>query len=576
MQRFGSSAPQRSRLPGLAPPSPRLHGRVHRWLQGRLHGRVRRRLHGRVPGVAQGLARLFAVVLVLLAAAAGAGRASPNPTVVAELTVFAGEQVWLLEIPHAGPWSHWAMGSPSRLVIDLANARSALSRAPGLFAHDFGEGPVRTLRTSQFSNQPQNRTVRVTLELRESGRYEATQRDGVIRIRMSAPEGTSWGEALVLRIDGDGAHVSGAGPDASAPGQGAPGTSAPGTSAPEQGAPGTSAPVPAALGEADAGRPVEAIAGAPPLDEQLSEAGLDSLLADSTLFEVSPLTSRRTAWELAAARLLEEAQQFYVAGDSTASLERFETCERFYADTDAGMQAAIALSLVLRLLGREVEATLAADPASDGHWPLLTDELLALLFDQAYRAENPPLAAQVLEVWRNASPAPAAWAREALRLAEYYLEEQQVSLASQWVAAALEAHPELEISPRALFLHASTRMEAGAWEEADPLLARLESIATGTLRFRTLALRADCRYRTGRYREAAERYEALLAPEVPTVEREWACYQLGNCWMQLGEPQRAIAAFTEVAGEDSESFWAPFARMRLADLKGDARVAVRP
>ncbi len=569
MQRFGSLAPERSRLPGLAPPSPRLSGR----LPGRLHDRG--------PRVAQGLVRMFAVVLVLLAAAAGAGRASPNPTTVAELTVFAGEQVWLLEIPHAGPWSHWAMGSPSRLVIDLANARSALSRAPGLFAHDFDDGPVRTLRTSQFSNQPQNRTVRVTLELRESGRYEATQHDGVIRIRMTAPEETSWGEDLVLRIDGDGAHVSGAGPEASAPGQGAPGTSAPGTSAPDTSAPGQATPdasVPAspALGEADASRPVEATAGAPPLDEQLSEAGLDSLLADSTLFEVSPLTSRRTAWELAAARLLEEAQQFYIAGDSTASLERLETCERFYADTDAGMQAAIARSLVLRLLGREVEATLAADPASDGHWPLLTDELLALLFDQAYRAENPPLAAQVLEVWRNANPAPAAWAREALRLAEYYLEEQQVSLASQWVAAALDAHPELEISPRALFLHASTRMEAGAWEEADPLLERLESIATGTLRFRTLALRADCRYRTGRYREAAERYEALLVPEVPAVEREWACYQLGNCWMHLGEPQRAIAAFTEVAGEDSESFWAPFARMHLADLKGDARVAARP
>lgn len=533
---------------------------------------------------------LLGLGLLLWLAVPSPGRATPSPTTVEELKVFAGAQVWLLEIPHAGPWSHWAMASPSRLVIDLANARSDLARAPGLFAYDFDTGPVRTLRTSQFSNRPQERTVRVTLELREGSRYEASQHDGVIRVRMPAPAGESWAQDLTVRIDGDGAQVIGAEmmspPDASGDAAG-PGAEPAPTSTPtptptpssagtgtDEAAEDASAAPPAAAGNPDApgGHDADPIGqGA-----QLSEGQLDSLLADSTLFEVSPLRSRQTAWELAGARLLEEAQAYYVGGDTAASLERFETCERFYADTEAGAQAAVARSLVLRVLGREVEATLAADPALDGHWPLLTDEMLATLFGQAYRAPNPPLAAQVLEVWRDAAPALPVWAGAALRLAKFYLDEQQVSLASTWVAAALDADPGLEISPRALFLHASTRMEVGAWEEADPLLARLESIATGALRFRTLALRADCRYRTGRYREAAERYASLLAPGVPAVEREWAHYQLGNCWMHLGQADRAATAFAAVAGEDSESFWAPFARMRLAELEGADRVAVRP
>jgi len=370
--------------------------------------------------------RVILTVLWLCAVTAGAAGASPDRALIEELNVYAAPQVWILEIPHSGPWSHWAMASPPRLVIDLANATSALARAPGLYAHDFSAGPVKTLRTSQFSNDPRQRVVRVTLVLADGARYESEQREGVVRIRIPAPIGQSWDTTLSLRIDGDGAR--------------------------EQVHPEPVRAEQTAVQPAPA-ETVPLAPQAPRTDTALQSASrLDSLLADTTFFEREPLLGPQSAWEMAAARLLEEGQELYVAGDTTGCLERFATCGRFYADTDAGRQAAMVHRLVLRKLGREVEAHLLEEVSETGGWSLLTDAMLGTLFDQAYREEDFPLAARILRVWEHARPQASRWAADALRLAQGYLEHQQIGLAGQWVARALEADPQLEISPRALFL----------------------------------------------------------------------------------------------------------------------------
>ncbi len=538
------------------------------------------------PGIGTCPRNLLLLVLGCSLAILQVAQAAPSRTELTALDIHASPHVWLLEIPHAGNWAHWPMADPSRLVFDLQNATSRLAEAPGLLSVDLPSGPVQLLRTSQFSNDPQNRVVRVTLVLSGGSRYDTEQRDGVVRVRISAPEGVNWPESWQLCIDQAGPHFhdgqwqSAAATQAAAEAV----TPAPEPKPAPQQAVAEPEPEPVEQTETE-----QTAAGDDAAEEHLSpsaqmtEAGtppapmeqatLESLLADSSLFIRGTPHRPQSAWEMAATRLLEDGQELYVAGDTTGCIDRLRTCERFYADTDAGGQSTLLRSIVMRVLGREVEAGMGARRPTSGPWPYLTDEMMATLFAQAQVREDLALSDHIMRVWREADPIPYVWATGALRMGEIYLDAGQATAAADWVAMALDANPELEVSPKALFIHAQARLESEQWAEADLLLERLEPRAKGALYCRTRALRADVRYRTGRLDEAAAIYEELVAEDVPAVEREWACYQLGNCWVSMGEPVRASAYLSRIAGEDCESFWAPFARMRLAELGGEARVA---
>lgn len=509
-------------------------------------------------------------------------QAAPSRTELTGLDIHASPHVWLLEIPHSGNWSHWPMAEPPRLVFDLQNATSRLAEAPGLLSVDLPSGPVELLRTSQFSNDPQNRVVRVTLVLTGGSRYDTEQRNGIVRVRISAPDGVSWPESWQLHLDQAGVHFHDGDwqPEAESTAAGEAVTPEP--DPPADATATATEPVDQAGSEQTApeGDPVTERLAAPaqlvkadPPAPPMEEATLESLLADSTLFIRGTPHRPQSAWDMAAARLLEDGQELYVAGDTTGCIDRLRTCERFYADTNAGGQATLLCTIVLRVLGREVEAGMGARVPTAGPWPLLTDEMMATLFAQAQIQQDLALSDHILRVWREAEPLPSVWARGALRMGEIYLDAGRASAAADWVAMALDANPELEVSARALFLHAQARLESQQWDEADLLLERLEPRAEGALYCRTRALRADLRYRTGRLDEAARIYEELVADDVPAVEREWALYQLGNCWAALGESGRAMTYLNRIAGEDSESFWAPFARMRLSELGGESRVA---
>ena len=469
------------------------------------------------------LVALFLAGCTIRASAAPAG----EEVVAVDLT--CDQEGWVLEIPFGGHWTSWAMSNPPRIVVDLIGGRSRLPRAPSLYSLDLPSGPVSLVRTSQFSSKPGDWRVRLTLVLDEPLRYEETRGDGV-RLKIPCPPGASWGDPWQW-------HVG-------------PGGVTPGSPA---------APLPAGAFQ----RPVR---GAPDSLPELDAAALEALLGDTAFIEVGTRRLRST-WEVAAARLVEDAQASYLEGDTAQAMELLRRCERFYADTDPGRQATLLCRLFLRTWGRVVEADLHPRPPREGPWPLLTNATMERLFHQAGANGDLDLAAQVVDAWGQAQPHLPRFARAALSLAQSYLDKSRKSEAAVWIARAMEADARLELSTRALLLHASSRAAAGAWEDADALLARAEARADSSLLFRVRTTRADLCYRSARYREAAQLYAKIAEQDAPPVETEWALYQLGNCWLFLGDAERAEQYFSRVMEGPADGFWAPFARMRLLRLQ---------
>jgi len=77
----------------------------------------------------------------------------------------------------------FTMEGPSRLVVDLMNARHALPRENFL---DLNRGGVRSIRTSQYSDD----IVRVVIELDQVVGYQMMPGDGELRIVLENPGGT--------------------------------------------------------------------------------------------------------------------------------------------------------------------------------------------------------------------------------------------------------------------------------------------------------------------------------------------------------------------------------------------------
>ncbi len=77
----------------------------------------------------------------------------------------------------------FTMEGPSRLVVDLMNARHALPRENYL---DLNRGGVRSIRTSQYSDN----IVRVVIELDQVVGYQMMPGDGELRIVLENPGGT--------------------------------------------------------------------------------------------------------------------------------------------------------------------------------------------------------------------------------------------------------------------------------------------------------------------------------------------------------------------------------------------------
>lgn len=496
----------------------------------------------------------FATLLVCLRLLwpAPSGLCAPLGKEVREIRITMDVAQWRLEVPYGGRWSHWAMNNPSRIVIDLIDAHSCLLQAPALFTLELPGGPVSHLRTSQFCSDPGNRRVRISLILHEAVRYEVDKKAQRVDLRIPRPAAAQWGELWQVVIGPDGVRKElmrevAAEPDSSL---------APPSAGEMAELQPTAAPPP---------EPVKPEAGTAEPDSS-ETITLESLLGDTTFFEVSRPRGRR-AWDVAAARLLEDAQRSFLEDDTCTCLEKLQTCERFYAKTQAGRQATLLRHLLLRAWGRVVEADLGPVPPEEGPWPMLADAVLDRVLNNALIVGDLAFAEQLLSLWEQAEPDRSVWARAALRTAESFLDREDGGKATAWVRRGLKANPDLEVSARVLLLYATARMEERAWAEAESLLARVEASAEEGLLFRARAARADLRYRRKQFSAAAKLYERLLEEAAPSVEREWALYQLGNCWAAMGDLKRARAYLGRVIESPEEGFWAPFARMRLLELE---------
>jgi tetratricopeptide (TPR) repeat protein len=451
-----------------------------------------------------------------------------------------------------------------------------MPNAPELYQLELPGGPVQSLRTSQHTTEPGNRRMRITLMLLEPVRYEISKCDGGIDLRVPRPARAVWGEPWELDVDPGGitrkvvAHRD-------PPPRCKPETfDSAGIAVPEEEP--AIAVKPAEGAKPGAPRPTPAPEAPPEPKRDQLEVTLESILADTTFFDLDPTAAGRTralAWETAAGRLLVEAQASFLEGDTATCLDRLRMCDRFYPTTDPGRQAATLRHLILWVYGRFVEADLGPPPPREGPWPLLFDPVFERLLSEALRKGDRILAADVLRAWKQAEPDLPRWARAALRQAEAHLDAEEGERAANWVSQALSADPALQASPRALLCHAMSLVIQGRGEEAEGQLRVVEATNDSSAVVRARAARADIYYGRGRYRDAAEVYQLLARWETPAVEREWALYQLGNCWAALGDPNKARAYYTVAIESSPNGFWSEFAQMRLAELEAQGSVPAR-
>lgn len=123
--------------------------------------------------------------------------ALPEDRLLEEVRFDASGGRFVMAIPIDSPWSHWTLGNPPRIIVDLGGTRSRLPNAPGLYEKSLAQGVVKSFRTSQHVNSPLDRRVRLTLELSRIVPYEARRVGNEIQIVI--PEGefsSKWSSSV--------------------------------------------------------------------------------------------------------------------------------------------------------------------------------------------------------------------------------------------------------------------------------------------------------------------------------------------------------------------------------------------
>lgn len=138
---------------------------------------------------------LVALLLALIPAAARAGEMKgppggnhrpgvpPDNDYRLERIRFENDGEWLrVTIPIQAPWEHWMLADPPRIIVDLDQTTSFLSKAPGLYRARLDRGPVRAVRTSQFLYTALDHRVRIVLDLTKAVPYQARRVGDEIQI----------------------------------------------------------------------------------------------------------------------------------------------------------------------------------------------------------------------------------------------------------------------------------------------------------------------------------------------------------------------------------------------------------
>ncbi len=507
-----------------------------------------------------------------------------------------------LAIPMTAPWAHWTLNDPPRIVIDLDQTTSRLANAPGLFQVRLDRGAVAVLRTSQFSNELLDRRVRITLELSRMVSYEVSRIGGEIVVRIPdpverTPAALALGRSGIAAVDGEAEPEDADLPPkpASTLREALESILAVVDVEPRGGTGQDEAPEEVIAGPAEGGGEPEVTyqAAADPPALQMPEVenrqpeGSSASSADEPAVPVSPADPARDwttvsaalpptvlpteAREQNASRLLRLGLDALVRdGRPERAEETLGRAHRFYGDTDSGEQAGILRRELLILLGRGDEAgDLISLPVAPDTSYVPGAAYLALVHKYSKKSDPAELD-RLLRVW-GPSYGPVFETTELhLSLGEAFMHAGRLDLAEAHISRIPGDDP---ASARGLLLLARAGEAAGDMARALDLYRRAAQTASGLYRSRALARTADLEFQAGRVTAALQGYTRLLQSDPPGDEIPWSEYQLANCNRLLGNDEAARRHYESVAENWPESFWAPFARERLDEMKRRAGIA---
>ncbi len=143
-------------------------------------------------------------------------------------------------------------------------------------------------------------------------------------------------------------------------------------------------------------------------------------------------------------------------------------------------------------------------------------------------------------------------------LAELYLAKKQSAAAYRWVDEELKAQPQ---SAWAWSWLASVQMDMGNQEDARRSLAQVAALQQGT---------SGHRYQNGTMllsqNQPGRAVPEFLVALMLEPQGIGAHYSLGECYLRLGQKERAAASFKAYLQSDATSEWAEKARQQLAAL----------
>lgn len=536
---------------------------------------------------------------------------------------------FVLSIRTPAPWSHWTLGDPARIIVDLGTTRSRLPNAPGLYRVELGRGVLRSFRTSQHLNTPLDRRVRITLELSRVVAYEARRVGDEIQIVIPDDgSGKPWSQ--VVGASGE--------PDFTA------NLSAPTTPiAAKSKTPATEEthethetpfkPFESADVSAPVNTPVTAPVTVPVTAPRSLREALSSVVGEERVVPTDPekageaeASHEETTHALPTthgssvpheepaepdappaqrwgeehsdeeAALLEAKQR---EAEVAAEAERPQESSLLH-ETRAGniLQETAAAWVESRDLAK-ANAALARFFQFYGHTEvapqagLLRRELLVLqgeevAADAQVVADSLPdvarISAEVYGALLHEYGESGAWL-EAERIFRTWgphypsdaapagfavrLAEALAGLGKGALAREyLLALPEGDPGePRALLLLARMADDAGRPDEALELYRRLSMLPTSAMQQRGLVRAADLAFQRGEFATALAGYEALLAGEPPTDEEPWAMLQIANCLWLLGDPDGAKGRYETILSRWPQSYWVGFAQERLDALQ---------
>lgn len=526
-----------------------------------------------------------------------------------------------LAIPVSAPWAHWTLSDPPRIIIDIGQTTSRLARAPGLFQVRLDRGQVAALRTSQFSSEPLDRRVRITLELSRMVAHEVSRVGGEIVLLIPdpmerVPAALVLGSSGIVEVSGvsesvpplalDGpsgapaAPVSDPAPARTAtPAEGAADGQQPARtlrealesalnglsvesldeSGPDEAlvevnlAPETPPPPekPAAKKKPEPDRKVQSAPEPPPAGVAHSSPGDPDPSWTRVSDELPPTILPQEAREQGASRLLKQGIEALLRGGrADRAEEALGRAYRFYGDTRPGEQSGILRRELLLLLERSDEAAdLISLPVAPDTSQVPGAVYRALVQEYMRKPDMTGLE-RLLRLWGPSYGPVLETADLHLSLGEAFMLAGRLDLAESHILRIPDDDP---AAGRGLLLLARAGEAAGDRARALDLYRRASRTAAGPYRARALARTADLEFQSGHVTAALQGYTRLLQSDPPAEEIPWGEYQLGNCNLLLGNEEAARRHYGSVAEKWPGSFWASFARERLEEMKWRAGFA---